>query len=788
MKITKIADKFISFGFGLLFILVPLILTPWNYELFEFNKMIMVYLLTSVIVSAWIVKMITIGKIEVKRTFLDIPIALFVFSQFLSAVFSIDPHISWFGYYSRFNGGMLSIISYVLLFYAFVSNFNENSDTQTSSNSKIQLSNSNKFSKSKIQIGQTTAQYNQISRNVNNQINKFLKIIVFTGVAVTIYGVLERLGIDKNLWVQDVQNRVFSTLGQPNWLAAYLVVLIPIAWGMGLKNQITNHKSQIPNNYQLLKSKLPEKQSNNPAIQQSNNLSLPFYFWGAISILFFIVLLFTRSRSGLLGYAVADVFFWGLVYLATKSLEIIKKPFLILHIVMFLIVTLNGTNIDKIDKYIKLTNISSTYFHKATINQEPITKNQQPTSGTLLETGGTESGTIRKYVWIGAVNAWKSTTKTMLIGTGTETFAWAFFQFRPKEHNLVSEWDFLYNKAHNEYLNYLTTTGVFGLGSYLLLIGLLIWWFSKFLISNFQFSIKISNFKLQINNSSSHQVILNIALFSSWISILVTNFFGFSVVIIQLFFFLIPALMIILNPVSEPNLLFRFSLPVNQKFRKILIIILLICGMLTFVMSLLYWRADTLFAKGYRYNQIGASQSAVPYLEAAVNLKPDEPMYHNELASALSIAAIQKLDSKDATAGSILAKQAISESDKAVTISPNNVNIWKTRTKVLYAFAQYDQTFLKAAIETLLAASALSPNDPKILYNIAVLYGQEGQTDQAIETLRKTIDLKVNYKDAYYGLYVFYDQQKKPDEAKKILEDYLNKVDPKDEQFLKLIK
>ena len=35
---------------------------------------------------------------------------------------------------------------------------------------------------------------------------------------------------------------------------------------------------------------------------------------------------------------------------------------------------------------------------------------------------------------------------------------------------MTSEWDYLYNKAHNEYLNYLTTTGIVGLGTHLLLL------------------------------------------------------------------------------------------------------------------------------------------------------------------------------------------------------------------------------------------------------------------------------------------------------------------------------
>ena len=84
-----------------------------------------------------------------------------------------------------------------------------------------------------------------------------------------------------------------------------------------------------------------------------------------------------------------------------------------------------------------------------------------------LEVGGTESGEIRKIVWRGAVEIYKNYP---LLGSGPETFAYSYYNFRPQEHNLVSEWDFLYNKAHNEYLNYLATVGIIGTTAYLILI------------------------------------------------------------------------------------------------------------------------------------------------------------------------------------------------------------------------------------------------------------------------------------------------------------------------------
>ena len=85
--------------------------------------------------------------------------------------------------------------------------------------------------------------YYALVSNVQN-LHKLLKVALASGVVVALYGVAERLGIDKHLWVQDVQNRVFSTLGQPNWLAAYLVALMPIATGFMLKAQISKLKVQ----------------------------------------------------------------------------------------------------------------------------------------------------------------------------------------------------------------------------------------------------------------------------------------------------------------------------------------------------------------------------------------------------------------------------------------------------------------------------------------------------------------------------------------------------------------
>ena len=413
-------QSLISIFYYLLFILIPLIWLPNTSELFEFNKLILTYILTALIAGTWAIRMIMEKRIIFKKTLLDWPILLFLLANLASLIFSIDSHTSWFGYYSRWNGGLLSLISYSLLYWAFVSNMDSKSALRTT------------------------------------------HYALLASIAVAIYATLEHFGASISCllttgqpnvacWVQDVQNRVFATLGQPNWLAAYIAALI-----------------FIPLSYLT------------PGVKYWTNLG--------IFVLLFSTLLFTKSRSGLLAFGISSIIFWGLT---PKRLVLKGVSLWVLTVVMLTAIISNP--------------VRDLVFKPAA---------PEKTTGPALEVGGTESGNIRKIVWTGATRIWRSNIKNLLIGTGPETFAMAYYQYRPIEHNQTSEWELLYNKAHNEFLNYLATTGILGLGSYLILL--------VFMLKAFRRP--------------------QIAFLAGWLTILVTNFWGFSVVIMQLFLFLFPAI------------------------------------------------------------------------------------------------------------------------------------------------------------------------------------------------------------------------------------------------------
>jgi len=662
--------RIITFSFFLLFFLVPLIMTPWNYELFEFNKMLLVYFLTIVIAASWLIQMIAERRFIFRRTFWDLPLIIFLLSQVLSFVFSIDRHTSFWGYYSRFNGGLLSTICYLLLYWAFVSNIDKKNTLRT------------------------------------------IYFTLISSALVAVYGIAEHFGIDANQWVQDVRNRVFSTLGQPNWLAAWLVALIPLTWGF-----LLNSKSKLQN--------------------------LLYY---SLFIILLLCFLYTKSRSGLLGLTVAFVAFWGLLFwFKRRTAKKILKPFLII------------TSLLVIFNLFILTPWQPKFLNfKSTTPQNPVAAQEIPT-------GGTESGEIRKIVWQGALGIWRHHP---VLGTGPETFAYSYYWYRPRAHNDVSEWDFLYNKAHNEYLNYMATTGTIGLAAYLFLIASYLFWALK----------------------KSRKAEL-LALFSGFLSILATNFFGFSVVSVSLFFFLYPAISFnLIKDKEEQTIKKSKKQQLKTPWPWLAFGGILLLAFYLLISTLKYWYADTRFALGEKLNKSSEANKAFPFLQKAITFRSSEPIYYDELSLSAANLAVSAAKQEQATLSAQLVDLAITSSDRSLKISPYNLNFWKNRTRLFYSLAEIEEKYTQQALESLLMANKLAPTDAKIVYNLALVYAKLNQEETAIKTLEEAVNLKPNYDQARYALALFYEKKDEIDKAKEQLNYILEKINPSHEAALEKLK
>ncbi len=245
----KILQRTITGSFYILFLFVPLIFWGSTSELFEFNKMWFVFGMTTIVGAAWITRMIFQRQFRIQRTPIDIPILFFLLSQIISTIFSLDSHVSFWGYYSRFNGGLLSTITYIFLYYALVSN----------SNSK--------------------------------NIIRYLKLSLFSGLMAALWALPSHFGYDPtcyvfrgnfdvSCWTDAFQPkiRIFGTLGQPDWLAAHLAILIPIAIAFGI-NAVRKRKIT------------------------------PAVYYLILTLLFYYDLLQTRARSGFAGISIALLLF-----------------------------------------------------------------------------------------------------------------------------------------------------------------------------------------------------------------------------------------------------------------------------------------------------------------------------------------------------------------------------------------------------------------------------------------------------------------------------------------------
>ena len=618
--------------------------------------MFFIYALTLLITFFHLINWIKGHVSFLSKNKLTLPFLLFFISQLISTFFSVNSHTSVFGYYSRLNGGLLSLIAYFSLFL--------------------------------ILPQYITPKFR----------HKFINTILLSGLLISIYGILQHFGIaDKGRWEQDVQTRVFSSLGQPNWLAAYLCILLPI----------TINKFLSAKNF----------------LQKSSFLFLVSSFY--------LCLLFTKSKSGIIA-AIISIGVYFIFYFVknfknstvnkvnfnnTKDNQFKKEiPPLIkggwgvfIILIIFAILSLSISN--PIKDYLFPPKISPPIDQSNTLNITP-------------------SEDIRKIVWTGSLDLWK---RFPLFGTGPETFAFSYYWTRPISHNLTSEWDYLYNKAHNEYLNYLATTGTLGFLTYLFFIATII-----ILLIKRIFSPPLSK--------EGPGVDLYLTILASFISILITNFAGFSVAVISLFFFLFPLLVLDENPNNT-----------NQKSKnKWLFLPLLIIFIFLFIKLSSFYTADLAYnqsLKAYKSQQLASSND---FINVSLALRPKEATYQS-FASLVS-ANLKQTDS------------AVTHSNLAVSLSPASTNLWKERAQVFSILSLTDPNYFSYAIDALEKCSRLAPTDAKVFYLLGRFYQAAAKNDLSQKNYQKALEIKSNYDHAAFALGEIYFTDKNYSEAKKYFE------------------
>jgi len=720
----------IDIAFLLLVFFLPLILSTRSSEVFELPKMLFVYAMTAMIAGLWLGRMALRREILIRRTPLDVPILLFLISQMASTIYSIDPYVSWWGWYGRFHGGLWSTISYTVLYYAFVSNFSENSENSDSR-----------------KVRKPDNQKARISGFLNLRPSEFsgspsipsvlVKAILASGLVVSVYAILQHFGIDRDFWVQDVVNRVFSTQGQPNWLAGYIVMILPLSWVLTFADfKTVSGKRKL--------------------------LAILLYCYIAI---LFLALLWTKSRSGLLGLAAADLTFWLVSLAKIRKKEEGRgkkvKEFVFIHLTMLALLLVTNNPV----REMLLKNGIATVAALPR-NDERVAALEGGITLRKSEHGGTESGDIRRLVWSGAVQLVK---QRPILGFGPETFGETYWRVRPKEHNLTSEWNFLYNKAHNEWLNLAANTGLFGLGTHMLLLG----WFGVWIL-------KGPALPRQGRALSSY------AILAALLGVEVVNFFGFSTVTVGVYRYMFMGLSV---SVLKKKLSDRVSKTLISKVNRWQYLglaamaaggkkiiqgglgggLVLLTVYLLFQISIFFW-ADLEYNRGRAYADAGYTEEAMKPLMRAVNLAPEEPVFRAELGE-VEAALVATLDVQ--RPGLAAADQALSETitqlkkDSLVNFgfvrrqSPENLGFVRTEAKVIFLLGNCnfdrsagsldsarDDTLCQQALQLMKLAMEMAPTDPKLPYSLGMMLTKMGQSEETAVYYNKAVELKPDYQEA----------------------------------------
>lgn len=722
MSKQSIIEKAIHYLFYLLIFFTPLLMNSVTSELFEFNKMLFVYFITIIIGALWLTDII-LHKKSIKHFLpLDIATLLFLASQLLSTLTSIDRHTSFYGYYGRFNGGLLSIITYVILFYAFIN-------------------------------------YTSFK-----ELRRFIIISLISSIVVIFWGLPGRFGKDLSCYVftGELSNscwtdqfrpaeRLFSTLGQPNWLGSYLAI-----------------------HFFLSLSLLLDKIRKNRTVFSVGSLAIFGYL-----LLNFMIILFTRSRSSLLatiGALVVIAVMYGIAGIKRK--QYINKSMgvfvSILAAGMVILMLAFGTGVEKVDSLFK----SLGKTQKIEVTEKPKQNDTVPLQNKMLVT---DSYDIRKIVWQGAVELAK---KYPLTGTGVETFAYSYYFVRPTEHNLTSEWDYLYNKAHNEFLNYYATTGIPGLVTYLLLL----------VTSLF---VGVRAFIKSKENEEEHidASILGLCISGALLTIHITNFFGFSTVTINLLMFLLPALA--LSSTSEIMNSYQLPFKLGNNGRKITIGLFYIFAVYLLFSVIQYYRADLLYSSSDKYVRSGDYQKAAVELQEALDARY-EHVYQDKLSYVLANLAYIAAYQKEQKLAENLIKLAQQHNLLTLQAASSNILYWKTTAKNDYLF--YQMTVKKAYIEdgldSLEKAESLAPTDPKLPYTTALFYSlmsdeekdpakAKNYQEQALKKIEWSIKLKPDFKDSYFLKAQLLKKFGQKEESKKTFEYILKEFDPTDAEVKK---
>jgi putative inorganic carbon (HCO3(-)) transporter len=500
-----------------------------------------------------------------------------------------------------------------------------------------------------------------------SQINNLFLCIILSATLVSIYGILQKLGYEfffENFNFSG-KERNYSFLGNPLFLGSYLSMVIPLS----------------------ILSIL---------IFKSSFLKLLLTF---STVIIYTSLIFTYSRGAYLGFLIS-VIFAILIILKNNLLVLDSKKYLLLLLLFCIPITIFVSK-QKITAGNRKVNLL-----ERTISTFDTKEN---------------AAAARLFIWDGAL---KIIRDYPLFGTGLDTFGIIYPKYQSPSHIKVEQVLATARKAHNKILQIGTTTGLFGIFSF-------IWLF-------------ISGIMMILNRlkDNPYQKI-KIAILCGLISYIVQSQFSIETITTGLLFWVylgIGGITITshdLQKEKRQDILKKKknkNIKVRSKLNLLLFLIVIIIILFYIILIPREIIADFYYREGREKLR---GKNAIYLFEKSVKLNPFIGEYWETLGDVYYEKKMWKK-----------AKYAYL---KSVKLNSTNLNALFNLGVIYENLQNYDKA-LKKYESALEISKKINPNDFELYFRLGNLYSYKKNYDEAIRMYEKVIEIKPDIYQAYLNL------------------------------------
>lgn len=771
---TPYCDQVIIAILLVIIIAVSLYFDVHLHSVFDLSKITVLYILTFAALAIWSIKTMTtlrkssltdstLPTANTRRTSfhkaqpLTLPLLALLLSNGLSMLFSINPYLSLVGTYKRY-GGFISTLVYVSLFFVIVSFIDK------------------------------------------RRLSSLLNVIILTAGIASVYGIFQHFGLDLYHWNTSFGYgiRVSSTFGHPVFFSAFLIMVIPLVLVKIFSCPPVHERTRTGSN-----------------VRYST-----FLYLGILALLT-IAFYYTKTRASFVGLIISNLFFFTMIgkeTLLANKLKTISAITILAGISVFLNVHNETSVIERFRGDIRPSYSDGISGEKADnphnkylTEEEPAFPPSQPEdpaqyhsdwyAGLARQLEGT---TLTRFLQYRA--GLRILYDYPVLGIGEDTLGMLYPQYIARLHREMDEHRGFenQNRIHCDLLNLTVSTGLLGLGAYV--------WFA------FAYSGMVWK---GCKKSDGSGKILIIGLCAGCLAYFIQNQFGFGhVPIITLFWFLIALSVIACQPEKPGGATAIRHLPSDNvqspeahnhgragwidrlpfgRFGKRVFCGIIACAMILLItLSLCRYKADIYFEHGRRSLNNNEIAAAIQSYEMAVKHNPLSLNYNNVLNGIyLKMAAISlsknreratenmpDIFSRNQTA--VWLSSTIDGAEKVQRLYPMDYHsaftlgqAYRLLDKISPARQRHpdgEADMSEKAIKYYKRAIALHPYKFEMRNQLAQLYAEEGQYENAIPELKEAKSISPANHASYLNLASIYmNDRERYDEAEAVLLEYIKR-------------